>query len=371
MKKTLIALAAVAVSGAAFAQSSVTIGGTLEIAPFNTSESTVGNTTTKLSRTAQGNTWSTNVLSISGTEDLGGGLRASFVLISDSGQGSTTNSGIGNRERTLAVAGDFGTVRFGRFVPAAIAGYHGLSGAGSATMAGSIYGLITGGTGAAPNVIHGQPLAAANMERQDNLLQYTSPNFSGFTVNVNYGTASSDVEGTVGEDRRRQTGLHLGYTAGPLSLGIAVNRLSLNTEGAATDGGILIPANSSAKSSVNWVAGSYDFGVARVFAAHATRDASLNGGEFVDAKVTSLGVSVPLDAITLRASVYRGTDKRSSAADDNFKLSGYQVSASYALSKRTAVILATGTNDIKRDSGNTTGALRKLTSTSLTVNHTF
>ena len=368
MKKTLIALAAVAVSGAAFAQSTVTIGGVLEIAPINNGKVTTqaaGAGTpvvnVKTSSTARHNTWSTSTIGFNVTEDLGGGLRASAVMISGVGDGFAA------RERTLAVAGDFGTVRFGRFVPAAIAGFHALSGSGSATLAGSMYGLITG-SGAAQNFIHGFDNDRANMERQDNVLQYTSPNFNGFTVNVNVvnNTSDSDAADAVGKVRRSQQGLHVGYSAGPLSLGIATNRAK-NTQEAAT---AAAAAATELRSSVNWIGGSYDFGMARVFAAHVTRDSKLGGAQAVDIRATSLGVSVPLDALTLRASVYRGSDKRAAGAADNMKLSGYQLAGIYALSKRTSIIAATGQNDIKRDGGST-GAARKSQQTTLTVNHTF
>jgi predicted porin len=391
MKKTLIALAAVAATGAAFAQSTVTIGGTLEIAPISNSKLTVdtGNgtasTSTKLSRTAQGNTWSTNVLTISGTEDLGGGLKASFTLISDSGQGST-NSGIGNRERALALAGDFGTVRIGRFVPAPAVGFQALSGAGSATLLGSAYGFSTGSDnlfGAARN----------SLERQDNMVQYTSPTINGFTVNVAYGNNSSDrsAAANTGKEATRQTGLHLGYVNGPLSLGVAVNDRKAEREAAGqtqmsedevgsagiTALGVAAVTGQTVKTDLNWFGASYDLGVARLHFAHVSRKdvttpAAGVSTTNVDANVNAIGLTVPVDAFTFRASMYNGKDKRGAAAGtDDTKLSGYQLSAAYALSKRTSVIAATGQNKIERKDGASSTANRKNTATTLTVNHTF
>ncbi len=364
MKKTLIALATLsAVTGTAFAQSTVTMSGVLEVAPFSSSKNTVGAETTKSSRTAQHNTWSTSVLNISAVEDLGGGLKASAVMISGVGDGFAA------RERTLGLSGGFGALRFGRFVPAPISGFHGFSGAGSATLVGSSYGLITGGTAAAPNAIHGQALAETNMERQDNVLQYTSPSFSGLTVNLNIvnNTSDSDLAAKAGKAATTQNGLHVGYSNGPLGLGLATNQATVKAEAATT----AAAAATELKSTVNWIGASYNFGVASVFATNATRKSKLGGANAVDVNLMSFGVSAPVGPVTLRASTYSGKDKRSAAASDNFKLSGYQVSANYALSKRTSLIAATGTNDIKRDSGNTTGALRKAQGTTLTVNHTF
>jgi predicted porin len=394
------ALAAVAVSTGAMAQSNVSISGVLEIAPLANAKVTTqaanqdASTSTKTSATGQGNTWSTSVLNISGTEDLGGGLKASFVLISGSGQGAG-DSGIGNRERTLALAGDFGTVRFGRFVPAAAAGFHALSGTGSATLLGSMYGLSTGN-----EAMLGA--TRANFERQDNVIQYTSPNFNGFTANLAYVNASSDrsAAANAGKNRIRQTGVHLGYAAGPLSVGFGMNdrkaeqeagdiELCANNATGAISIALECPGTSTlivdlgavgqatVKSDLDWIGASYNLGVATVFASHVKRKdtTSVPGAATVtnaDAKATSFGVSVPVDAFTLRASMYRGKDKRGTGNTDDMKLSGHQVSVSYALSKRTSVIAATGTNQVKRDGAAARAtATRKATASTLTVNHSF
>ena len=124
---TLFALAVLTVSGASFAQSSVTIGGLIDIAPLSMGKVTTmakeSNTAVgvKTDRTGSPTTWATSVLTVSGTEDLGGGLKANFLLMSGAGAGtgahtpdSTTNasdSGIGNRERSVGLSGGFGALR--------------------------------------------------------------------------------------------------------------------------------------------------------------------------------------------------------------------------------------------------------------------
>jgi len=118
MKKTLIALAAVAATGA-FAQSSVTISGNLDQTYFNqgTNNSKWGS-----------NNNSTSLWSLSGVEDLGGGMKASFTLISEinvqsgsAASASTSNAAATeegpaywNRGANVAVSGGFGEVRVGR-----------------------------------------------------------------------------------------------------------------------------------------------------------------------------------------------------------------------------------------------------------------
>jgi predicted porin len=382
MKKTMIALATLAaVSGTAFAQSTVTIGGTLEIAPISngkvTTQSAAGaaSINEKTSRTSGPNTWSTSILNISGTEDLGGGLKASFVLISGAGASTATgasaaDSGIGNRERSLALAGGFGTVRLGRFVPAAAAGFHAFSGSGSATLVGSIYGMSTPNATAARNGLH---TSDANFERINNVLQYTSPTMSGFSVNVAVANDSSDSSdpALTGKNDGKQTSIHLGYAAGPLSAGIGINSRTNKTETTST------AAFSSTDADLQWIGASYNLGVATLFATNVTREAkkSTGGAAAVtgtDASVNSFGVSVPMGALTLRASAYSGKDNRGTGNADDMKLSGNQLSAAYALSKRTSIIAATGTNQIKRNGAAAAAQeARKVTGTTIAVNHTF
>ena len=366
MKKTLIALAALAVSGAAFAQSSVTLSGTLQIGAVNNGKTATqakeatATTNVKTSSTAAHNTWATSTLNVNAVEDLGGGLRASAVMISG------VSDGFAARERTLGLSGGFGAVRFGRFVPAAAAGFHGFSGAGSANLAGSIYNMSTAGSATA--AMHTN---AVSFERQDNVLQYTSPSFSGFTVNLAMfnNTSDSDAADKTGKVEGNQTSLHLGYAAGPLSVGFGTNSRTDSKEGTALPG-------DSTDTDLQWIGASYNLGVATVFATNVTREAKTSTAGAAattgtDASVNAFGVSVPMGAITLRASAYSGNDKRATGTADDMKLSGNQLSVSYALSKRTTLVAATGTNQIKRDGADSTAATQKITGTTLGLTHAF
>jgi predicted porin len=398
----LAALATLAAT-ASFAQSTVTLGGTLEIAPLSNGKVTTqaagaagATTAVKSNRTSMPNTWSTSVLSLTGTEDLGGGLKANFVLISGMGAGtgahttdSTTNaadSGIGNRERSLGLSGGFGALRFGRFVPAAAAGFHAFSGAGSATLVGSAYGMSTANSAAGPNGLHTN---ADTFERINNVAQYTSPVFSGFTLNlaVVQNSNDSNAVAALGKNSTNQTSISLNYAQGPLSVGVGMNDLKTKVEAAAqvaatvSDGGnvftsgVAAGAESSRKSDLDWIGASYDLGVATVYGTHVKRKGTATTAAGVtttgtNAKINAFGVMVPMGAVTLRASMYSGKDTRGEGTADDMKLSGHQISAAYALSKRTSLIAATGTNQIKRDAASTADA-RKITGTTFTVNHTF
>jgi predicted porin len=350
-----------------------TISGSLDYAAFINGKLTVdtGNgtasNTTKTSSTAALNSWTTNQISFQGTEDLGGGLKASFVI----NTGIAGTSSVGDRDVNLALAGKFGTVRLGRFIPAAAAGFHGFSGAAS-TAQGSIYGLLASSGAAADRHAPSTNMVAGNFERNNNNVQYTSPNFNGITVNVNYGTNESDKSDVAGESLARQSGLSVSYVAGPLSIGVG-------TQDRKVQGGItaspIVDNATPIKGDLDWIGASYNFGVATVFATQVKRkDVTTTAGVAAtnaDIKVNSIGVSVPMGAFTFAASTYNGKDARGSAAADNAKLSGHQVSVRYAMSKRTTVYALMGENKIARDAAAGSANARKATTNMVGVMHTF
>ena len=108
MKKTLLALAAIAASSAAFAQSSVTLYGVVDASV----ESVKGNNT--VTRVSSDNLASSRI-AFKGVEDLGGGLKATFLLDAavavDTGAAGSTLFG---RSAYVGLTGGFGTLRAGR-----------------------------------------------------------------------------------------------------------------------------------------------------------------------------------------------------------------------------------------------------------------
>ena len=93
MKKSLIALAALAAAGAASAQSSVTLFGIVDATIAHGRASGTGNA----NKTALSNSgYNSSRLGFRGTEDLGGGMSASFWLeggvSNDDGAGKTSGA---------------------------------------------------------------------------------------------------------------------------------------------------------------------------------------------------------------------------------------------------------------------------------------
>jgi predicted porin len=129
MKKTLVAMATLAVAGAASAQSSVTMFGLVDVGISNFSNRAedlngptllnptyVNRGSVKTSRTELRNSnYHSSRFGFRGTEDLGGGLAASFWLESpitndDGQQGLSTFA----RRSTVSLSGGLGEVRAGR-----------------------------------------------------------------------------------------------------------------------------------------------------------------------------------------------------------------------------------------------------------------
>jgi len=136
MKKSLVALAALAVAGVASAQSSVTLFGVVDASVTGYSNTARDERATvfpnqfgipvylnqgsvKTSRRELANSaYNSSRLGFRGTEDLGGGLAASFWLEApisndDGSQGVATFA----RRSTVSLSGGFGEIRLGRDYP--------------------------------------------------------------------------------------------------------------------------------------------------------------------------------------------------------------------------------------------------------------
>jgi GBP family porin len=367
------ALAAVAVTGAAFAQANIT--GTLDVAAISNGKVATtaanGNATTTVktnSTSGVAGSWATSELRFGGSEDLGGGLTASFQVNSD-----LRNAGVfASRDRWLQLSGGFGSLRLGNQGNVGnSAGFFGYTQTGT-TGVGSTYGLgVAGG-----------------IERQTNVINYTSPNFNGVSVMVGTARNSSDSDATTrtGKASTTQNGLSVTYASGPLRAGFGTTQRTTNVEAAPranatlngedpaiviTSVGSVAVAASETKVKANFIGASYDLGVATVGGSIINNDSKTGGAATRDQKLNVIGVTVPMGAITLRASTYTGKDSATPAATSNIKHSGHQISATYALSKRTTVYAYMGENKTKRDGAASTAEVTKATGTHIGLAHNF
>ena len=309
MKKSLIALAVLAASGAAMAQSSVTLFGIVD-ATYAYGSGSVAN---KSQLTNSG--YNSSRLGVRGVEDLGGGMSASFWLEAglnnDNGTGGVTNTnnqaatstGGGltfNRRSTVSLNGGFGEVRLGRdytpqFWNLTVFDPFGTNGVGTTQTLNSSLG--------GPTTI-----------RASNSIGYFLPgNLGGFYGQAQYYMGENNSNAANKKDGNGLA-LRAGYANGPINAAIAFSETKFLT------GNI---------KAVN-LGGQYDLGMAKIMA-HYNQD-KISGGN--DGKGFLIGGLIPVGAgeVRLAYSTYKidtvGADPRT-----NKLALGYV----HNLSKRTAL----------------------------------
>jgi hypothetical protein len=294
MKKTLIALAALA-STAAFAQSNVSISGGLRLGYGASTAGVTGVSTTQ----GSGNQINFNI-----SEDLGGGMKANartqIRFNMDNGTNSsgfanaaTNPTGVGAPTRIfhlahIGLSGGFGAVDIGTI---GFDGQWAYTAFGSTTAGVALNAAFGGGQGAGAT--------------EAGQYRYTLPAFvKGLTLQI----GGADRDNTGGT--QNSTYLRATYAMGPVSV-TAVNEK--NT------------AVTTMVNSTNF-GGSYDLGVAKINAIYSKAE---NSAGTETAKGFTLSATAPMGALTLKA----GYKNDGLAANNDVTAFGVD----YALSKRTAL----------------------------------
>ncbi len=312
MKKSLLALAVLtAVSGAASAQSSVTLYGKIDLGMVYDS----GNANGKSVRISSGVTGGSR-LGFKGVEDLGGGNKFSFQLetgfCADQAGGTSqanpstafctgSNSFMG-RQAHGDLTGAFGALSAGRQYSL---GFNNLAtidpfGAGFAGQANN--------TNAAQNIYLVDPSGI----RLNNSVTYSTPNTAGFTASVEAALG----EQTGNWQASRETGAGLNYAAGPAYAGVSYYHLDNS-------------AGTGVAKKVLTIGGTYDFGVVKI---HGLGQ-SVTGPSTLDYRSFMAGVTVPIGQAQIMASYVRHNDRTVANQD----ASQVGIGALYALSKRTSL----------------------------------
>ena len=323
MKKTLVAVAALAAS-AAFAQSSVTLYGVADA--YFGSEKIDGVTSQTV---VNDGGLSTSRIGVSVKEDLGAGLSAFAIVESAVAlDGGASNLPVGTLpaatntnsasfgKSVVGLSGDFGAVSLGRQdTPLQdawnnILDLQGNSGFSAATAA------LVGNAGA----------AGATLFNYNNSVRYDSPNFDGFSGAIQVGLGE-DKDLPVAGSASRGVSLNLAYANGPLAAGLAYQNDKDQGSGAPSD-------------KTTALGGSYDFGVAKLGLGY-TRMTSTGQPNF---RLVNVGVSVPFGAFTVVGQYADGKVSNTSGKVQSFALEGR-----YALSKRTTAYA--GYNNTKEDIG--------------------
>jgi general bacterial porin, GBP family len=293
MKRIGCTFAALWLVGAAQAQSGVTVYGIIDAALARSSNGDGVSRAELVS--GQG---SASRLGFRAIEDLGDGVRALFALEGalnvDSGNGAGANGAFNfARQSWLGLAGRFGQVSVGRqFRP-------------EARVVFAMDPFDAGSVASPPNTY------SNTVFRADNAIVYETPRLGGLLARVMYafGEDAGGVDGALDD-----AGFSLQYNSGPLYLAYGYDG---RRNAAATD-----------RRQWHSAGGSYDFGIAKLYAAWRTRKETVAG---VDERSGWLGVAVPLGLATLQATLGRVDDRTGANRDAR----GISVGAEYALSKRT------------------------------------
>ncbi|MHB1199872.1 MAG: porin [Polaromonas sp.] len=307
MKKSLIALAVLAASGAAMAQSTVTLYGVADVwlGSKKVESNGAGQRQTVINTSGvNGSRWG-----LKGAEDLGGGLKAVFQLENGFSQdtgGFKTEGVMFDRQAYVGLAGGFGQVSMGRQYSA----YDDLHGATDPN-----YDAFTfTATG---------EVAANGMKdysnRISNSIKFQSANYSGFSGAVLYGLGENKNLGTnAGGSATDVISLNVQYANGPLLVGYAhqEDKQAQAVVGAPQD-----------KNKYNLIGGTYNFGVVKLvgFYNQAKNDATKD-------KEYSIGAIVPFGAAAIAVDY---AHSKSDTGAVSYTGKGYSVLATYDMSKRT------------------------------------
>ena len=344
MKKSLIAIAALAAVGAASAQSSVTLYGLADVyVGQSKTTSTEGTTSVETKKTGfQSGGLQGSRLGVKGVEDLGNGLKAvfnyemGFDAINGNGYSSVkfagkdyeTNGLAFNRRAVVGLQGGFGSVLLGTdYTP--------------------LYNLITATEADAQSTFDTGNLSTGyggGFTPRISGVHYAG-NFSGVGVQASYGygktTVTETTAGVVTDtslDKSQSYALGLSYANGPFMIGAAGQQIkgTIGANGVDTTG----------KTTEYGVGGSYDFGAAKLFAnyLYSKKQPSTAVATYTKADEANIGVLVPFGAASVVAEYGHNRYKGYTAGVQTEKAKGndWLIGANYAFSKRTDVYARAG-----------------------------
>ncbi|MDA1327388.1 MAG: porin [Proteobacteria bacterium] len=362
MKLKQIALAAAVVAASSAALADVTIYGIADV-NLNNGKTETGfdgeaatATSTSQGRIGSGGL-STSRIGFKGSEDLGGGMQASFQLEGklniDTGKNDQYDGGFFGRQSWVGLTGNFGTVQLGKTWTS----YDGVK--GKFEHADNTNVGVTGdvwGTGHAYD---------SNVSNQ---IKYTLPLSGGLTASLGYAFGENKTATAAAKDL---TSLGVTYESGPLAVGYGYQNEAQNTV---------------KDSTFNVVGASYDLGAAKLVASWS--QSSYNTGSLVNAagkstalktvgtetgdakdKEYQLGVKFPMGASNL----YFGyaNSKVNVAGTERAKANGYVLAATYSLSKRTTAYAGYTTAKRTRNIGLAGQASGRKDTSTFGVRHAF
>jgi predicted porin len=364
MQKKVIALAVAGlVSGAAFAQSNVTIYGVADAGyVYGTGERTGALNKNANFSGIQSGLLAGSRIGFRGEEGLGNGLKAIFTLEyalamdSEAGIGNgaagaaATNGATGGTNSRQQFVGlshaKLGTVALGQqYAPSFYS-----SGRNDAFLSSTGIGSL-----ARLTIVGDNSISGTNPSRWTNAVTYASPTWSGFSVRAAYGfgesssapaapaTAATAAGNGVSRGDNGKFGVGGNYANGPLNLDLVYHSRQ----------GVSTTANATQDSINEWyLGGSYDFKVVKISGSY--QDKSDNNGTSANElgnNIWQVGATMPVFG---NGKVYAGYSKLSYDQSGAGDIKAWNLMYTHSLSKRTT--LYTGVTRFDNDNSALAGA---------------
>lgn len=388
MKKTAIALAISAATASAVHAQNITIDGYIDRAVE------VRNSTLSTSdRTIISSSSGTSTIGFSGSEDLGGGLRASFRINTDFADlaganvdnsnaftnWNTQGAGFANSQLWLGLSSkDMGELRLGTVNNETLTAVTAVAQPAFSTGVGSIYsssfsvhaGYTSGTAGYVGSIMHPTKVdttvgyAGARSIRQKDSVYYYAPTVAGFKFSAGV-VVNNDKGGS--DDNTGVTEYALRYTQGAVDLMYANIKYEVGSvaPGQAAAAHTALVANSSSTNQT--FGGAITLSPAlKINAGYFTSKSNGIASPQVDQTASSVGASYNLTAATtLMGVIAQVNDKSTDNMDRNFQ----GIGVNYAMSKRTRAYLRW--DKIETDEGRRDVAGNRLSRTAVGIAHTF
>jgi len=342
MKKTLVAFAAMAAVTGAMANA--TIYGLIDQA-YRSDKTTAGTTAATKKTGIDSVLNGGSQFGFKGSEDLGGGLTASFVMELGYETSDAIKAGMNNRQSFVGLAGGFGSVNIGRQYSNIFLAACGNDVSSCAAMVGVNY-LVAADS--------------ADDVRRANAINYNLPSIvPGVTIQVgkSYGEATTSPTSTNAGNGSSYT---LGYSAGGIAATLASE--SRENEGNHPAFQNAQAASLTAKRKTTVTGLSYDAGMAKLL--YTNTKSTIGTGV---TKFSATGIVVPMGAASIAYQAGTGETK-SIASTTTSKLKGSLVNFNYSLSKRTTAYVKVGSHSETTAAGANT---LKISTTAVGIAHGF
>jgi predicted porin len=317
MKKTLIALAVLAASGASFAQATVSGNLTMGYMAYSKGQAgSLGNTDTS------GFGTDTSQINFNTTEDLGGGMKiAAQMRIAGADRSNSNGAAVVGKDAFLRLTTNgYGALTLGSTKLGDLS-------SGIASVGATYYQFDDLSQTAAKtdglfykrpsrdSVSYALPIGPVTLG-----VAYAEPKLSATSGDTGLGV------GTAGSDIGQRAMI---YTAGYVTGPIAANLTYASFDNHRTS------SESTVKDQTR-LEGAYDFGVAKVGLGYQLT--AMDGVAGAKDTQILLGVSVPVGSLKLGANWGQRKSDDFTAASNNGTRTGYILGATYSLSKRTSII---------------------------------